>query len=483
MYRFFQSLIPAIILLLSIGCNQSAGVPPAAETAAPAPASTTSGDPQAGQALFNGDVELDVDYFVACKTCHYTEADRGVLIGPNLAGVARRAETRVEGQSAIEYLHRSIIAHDEYVVDGFAPGLMLSIAGQDFGAILSPEQIDNLVAYLMTLEEETAAGDDPQPVPSATPRVGIALAADANGYVNLSGQYALRPAAGWQTQAFSNTLVLQPADADPRSGPLVLARMGEVALLNIPNIRVAPITSTEQFFNTMLNNFEREMVAITLHDAQNIDIGGIPARVADFRGSGFGDVEGEVAGRLAIALIDETHSLVMIGLASPPDGWQPHAAAFDSMLQSLRADDATGQNSAPALAPQQTMPVHYALDGSPVQPDTAMTLHHHSTSGHTTGPALLAPDHNKGPRFACVSCHVTHDVEMLHDSNPSCDTCHSGTSYQRHCVDCHSIHDVDIPHKPNNPGCASCHSQGIPGAGVDVQEIALLFLTYLFHEI
>ena len=58
-----------------------------------------------------------------------------------------RATTRVAGMSAQEYLHQSIVDPDAYVVDGFAKGQML----RDSAQRLTEEQIQDLVAFLMTL--------------------------------------------------------------------------------------------------------------------------------------------------------------------------------------------------------------------------------------------------------------------------------------------------------------------------------------------
>ena len=82
-----------------------------------------------------------------CRICH--SLDPGlVLIGPSLDGIATRAATRVPGLSAEEYIRQSILDPNAYVVEGFPAGQML----QNFGELLSGEDIDNLVAFLLTLE-------------------------------------------------------------------------------------------------------------------------------------------------------------------------------------------------------------------------------------------------------------------------------------------------------------------------------------------
>ena len=80
-----------------------------------------------------------------CVTCHSTEP--GVqLVGPSLAGIATTAAERVDGMSAEDYIRQSILEPNAYTVEGFPEGLMPAYSD------LSPEQIDALVAYLMTLK-------------------------------------------------------------------------------------------------------------------------------------------------------------------------------------------------------------------------------------------------------------------------------------------------------------------------------------------
>lgn len=82
-----------------------------------------------------------------CATCHAVKGGR-VIVGPSLEGVASRAETRVENMTAREYLHNSIVTPNSYVVEGFVEGSM----PQNFGRDLTTEQVDSLVAYLLTLK-------------------------------------------------------------------------------------------------------------------------------------------------------------------------------------------------------------------------------------------------------------------------------------------------------------------------------------------
>lgn len=102
----------------------------------------TAGDAANGEALFKQPVIGGVP---GCSTCHSLQP--GVrMVGPSLADVATVAETAVEGMSAQAFLRQSIAEPDAHVTEGFSPGLMF----KDYQKQLSKQQIDDLVAFLMT---------------------------------------------------------------------------------------------------------------------------------------------------------------------------------------------------------------------------------------------------------------------------------------------------------------------------------------------
>ncbi len=88
----------------------------------------------------------EVAFVTHCATCHAVKGDRKI-VGPSLAGIATRATTRVEDQSAEDYIYTSILNPDKYLVEGFVEGSMQ----QNFAAVLTTETVDDLIAYLMTL--------------------------------------------------------------------------------------------------------------------------------------------------------------------------------------------------------------------------------------------------------------------------------------------------------------------------------------------
>jgi sulfur-oxidizing protein SoxX len=107
-------------------------------------AAKAPGNAEAGQVLFNQTLIKDAP---GCATCHSVEPDK-ILVGPSLAGVATRAASRVPGVTAPEYLRDSIANPDNYVVAGFQSGVMY----QKWKQTLTSAELDDLVAYLLTLE-------------------------------------------------------------------------------------------------------------------------------------------------------------------------------------------------------------------------------------------------------------------------------------------------------------------------------------------
>ena len=91
---------------------------------------------QQGQSVFN----------LRCAQCHALAKDT-VVIGPSLAGIATRAQSRAPGYDVQAYLETSILIPDDYLVEGFA-----NTMPTNFGRELTSEEFTALVAYLMTLK-------------------------------------------------------------------------------------------------------------------------------------------------------------------------------------------------------------------------------------------------------------------------------------------------------------------------------------------
>ncbi len=91
-----------------------------------------------------------------CKSCHNITDSEEAKTGVNLKGIIARAASRVRGQDAWTYLHTSIIKPNAFVVPNedqkaYSVGGQ-SLMYQNFAKDLTPEQIDDIVAYLLTLK-------------------------------------------------------------------------------------------------------------------------------------------------------------------------------------------------------------------------------------------------------------------------------------------------------------------------------------------
>ncbi len=123
--------IALVCLLVLAGCGGSSG-------SDPDPSSTV----RHGRDIFE---ERILGSNPGCITCHSFDPET-TLVGPSIAGVAVRAETRVSGQTARQYLRESIVSPSAYLVDGFdgkMPG--------DWADVLTEAEIEAVVGYLLTL--------------------------------------------------------------------------------------------------------------------------------------------------------------------------------------------------------------------------------------------------------------------------------------------------------------------------------------------
>ena len=83
-----------------------------------------------------------------CLSCHSLDgSSQGSILsnGPTLLGISERAGDTVPGLSAEEYIRASIIDVAAYVVEGFSDTMP-----RFYGTSLTQQQIDDLVAFLLT---------------------------------------------------------------------------------------------------------------------------------------------------------------------------------------------------------------------------------------------------------------------------------------------------------------------------------------------
>lgn len=103
-----------------------------------------TGDAANGEKLYK---QPTISGVPGCMTCHSLEP--GIrMVGPSLANIATIAAEAVDGMSAEEFIRQSITDPNAHITEGFSKGLMY----QNYEKQLSQQQIDDLVAFLLTLE-------------------------------------------------------------------------------------------------------------------------------------------------------------------------------------------------------------------------------------------------------------------------------------------------------------------------------------------
>ena len=110
------------------------------------PTATTTVEPP-GQEIF---LTVPENQALWCAQCHTIEGVAAGLIGPDLSHIGTDAATRKAGMSAEAYIRESIREPEEFIcpAERCNPGLMTNaITGT-----LTDEQVEALVAYLLTLE-------------------------------------------------------------------------------------------------------------------------------------------------------------------------------------------------------------------------------------------------------------------------------------------------------------------------------------------
>ena len=100
-----------------------------------------SGDVAAGEKVFSSEAAP------ACGSCHSLEP--GVtLVGPSLAQIGADAGSRESGKSAEQYLRESMTDPNAFVAEGFPANIMPAT----YGSQLTSKQIDDLIAYMLSLK-------------------------------------------------------------------------------------------------------------------------------------------------------------------------------------------------------------------------------------------------------------------------------------------------------------------------------------------
>ena len=136
MRKIFSTLLVLIVVtsFLLVACDKKSDGP-------------VVGDAENGKKLYNS-ATLGTNSAAGCVTCHNYDDSEGKKAdkAPYTAETATRAETRVAGMTAEEYIHESILTPNAYVVEGFKEGDMY----QTWAKELNEQQIADLIAYLLT---------------------------------------------------------------------------------------------------------------------------------------------------------------------------------------------------------------------------------------------------------------------------------------------------------------------------------------------
>lgn len=132
-----------LLLLLSVGLVACGGGEEAAESGGE---TSSVGNVENGERLFNESI-IGTASAPGCITCHSLEPGV-VIVGPSHSDIGTRAETAVPGMSAEDYLRQSIVEPNAHITEGYTEGVMY----QTFGEELTNSQINDLVAFLLTLK-------------------------------------------------------------------------------------------------------------------------------------------------------------------------------------------------------------------------------------------------------------------------------------------------------------------------------------------
>ena len=135
MRKFFSTLMVLVVVasVLLAACAKK-------------PEGPVVGDAAQGKKLYESST-LGPKSAEGCVTCHnYNEAAGANDKAPYTAGTGTRAETRVPGLTAEEYIRESIMTPNAYVVENYKEGDMY----QEWGKDLSEQQLADLVAYILS---------------------------------------------------------------------------------------------------------------------------------------------------------------------------------------------------------------------------------------------------------------------------------------------------------------------------------------------
>ena len=126
--------------------NEASGVPATGGEQAPGSRDEASGEPSGGAQVASGDPQAGAQVFAdnGCGGCHSRQAAGATgSVGPNLDEALAEKDT--------DFIETSIVDPGAFVAKGFPDGTM----PVDYGDVLTPDDLANLVAYL---SDSTSSG-------------------------------------------------------------------------------------------------------------------------------------------------------------------------------------------------------------------------------------------------------------------------------------------------------------------------------------
>jgi mono/diheme cytochrome c family protein len=103
------------------------------------------GDAARGQAIAAGSEVIGVN----CVSCHLLD-NSALAVAPSWGNMANVAITRKPSLGPAAYLYESIVAPNAYMVSGYAVNIM----PQNYDALMTDQDLMDLVTYLLTLTAE-----------------------------------------------------------------------------------------------------------------------------------------------------------------------------------------------------------------------------------------------------------------------------------------------------------------------------------------
>ncbi len=103
------------------------------------------------------DLAIAVMTETGCNSCHVTPGlpdFGGGMLGPDQTFMGDVAATRREGYTAEEYIRESIVDPNAFIVEECPLGQCLEVMPQSYGDLFSEEELEAVVAYLVSLRAE-----------------------------------------------------------------------------------------------------------------------------------------------------------------------------------------------------------------------------------------------------------------------------------------------------------------------------------------